>query len=197
MAKLTFVYGTMNAGKSLELISIHHNYTSLDKKVLLLKPSIDNRNGENIIKSRAFEKGLEAIQVKEEDKISDIYFNNDFDVILVDEVQFLTIKQIEDLFNIAKTWNIPVMCFGLRSDFQARLFPAVAKLFVLADEFREVRTLCSNCGTTLARFNLRYINDFPVFEGEQIKIGDSEYKAVCPECYLKIRRTYEFYAKRK
>lgn len=193
MAKLTFVYGTMNSGKSLELISIHHNYISNNKKVLLLKPKIDDRNGENIIKSRALDAKLEAISLdKHSNILLQVINNNDINIILVDEVQFLTIHQIDELFEVSKIFNIPVMCFGLKSDFQARLFPAIAKLFVLADEIREVKTLCGECGEHVAKFNIRYIDNKPTFVGDQIVIGDSNYKPVCSNCYIKLRRVYDF-----
>ena len=150
MAKLYYKYGSMGSSKTANALMTKFNYEEKGKRVLLLKPSIDNRDGEDIIKSRI---GLEAkaecidaktdikkyIVAKHRDKTTKQF---DFDVIIVDECQFFTIHQIETLRNIASFLDIPVLCYGLRTDYKHQLFPGSKALFELADSIQEIKTVC-------------------------------------------------------
>ena len=153
MAKLRFYYGTMGSSKTLRLLTTAYNFEEKGIQFMVLKPSIDTRDGEGIIKSRV---GLEreCIPVGKDVNLYDSIesYNNilnsalqKLDWILIDECQFLTEQQIDQLANIVDNLNIDVMCFGLRTDFQSKLFPASKRLFELADEIEEVKSRCE-CG---------------------------------------------------
>ncbi len=187
MAKLHFRYGAMNAGKTTILLQTAYNYEERGQRALIIKPSIDTK-GENKIVSRI---GLEHqvdVLVNEQDsifeKIED--YIEKTSCILIDEAQFLKRKQVEELFFITKTLDIPVIAFGLRTDFKAEGFEGAARLLCLADEIEEMPTIC-RCGRK-ARFNARFIDGLFQTEGESIVIDDGkkvEYEAVCGVCYTK------------
>lgn len=183
MTKLIFTHGTMNSSKSLNLIATVHNYKSLNKKVLILTPSVDDRFGLGKIKSRATETEYEACVIYPNSNIKD-FVDESCDVIIVDEVQFLSKKQIIQLWKISH--HRTVMCYGLKSDFQGNLFPAIETLFSYADEIRSTVTLCHVCGEHKANFNSRWADGFPIMDGEQFQVGDNEYKPVCKRCWHKI-----------
>ena len=192
MAKLRFYYGTMGSSKTLRLLTTAYNFEEKGIKFMVLKPSIDTRDGESIIKSRV---GLEreCILVGKDVDLYDSVesynniLNSEFqklDWILIDECQFLTEKQIDELALIVDNLNIDVMCFGLRTDFRSKLFPASKRLFELADEIEEIKSRCE-CGrkTSInARFNK---NGEIILDGNQIMIGgDDLYKPLCRKCWF-------------
>ena len=183
MAKLIFTFGTMNSSKSLNLISTVHNYKSLNKKVLILTPSVDDRFGLGKVKSRATETEYDACVVYPDSNIKG-FVDESCDVIIVDEVQFLSKEQIIQLWEISQ--HRTVMCYGLKSDFKGELFPAIETLLSYADEVRSTITLCHVCGEHKASFNSRWNDGLPVIVGDQILVGDSEYKPVCKKCWHKI-----------
>ena len=191
MSKLFFRYGAMNAGKSAALLSVAHNYEEKGMPIILLKPSIDTK-GDNKVTSRI---GIERdvdILLAPEDFILDKMSNKQKPwAIIVDEAQFLTPEQVEELFVITKIYDIPVLCYGLRCDFQMKGFPGSTRLLELADDIEELKTVCS-CGKKATQ-NLRLINNQPVFEGEQVEIdgkSNIQYTSVCGECYLKLKEKH-------
>lgn len=185
MAKLYFKYGAMGSSKSAQALITKFNYEERGMKVWLLKPAMDNRDGVEVIKSRI---GLEAVA----DSLTDadsvlVYFGKQgkVDVIIVDECQFLTAEQIDDLRYIVDNYNIPVLCFGLRTDFMTKLFPGSLRLFEVADSISEIKTICS-CGSK-AIVNARIDGEGKVVShGEQVLIGGNEsYVAMCHRCWKK------------
>lgn len=182
MAKLYFNFSAMNAGKSTILLQASHNYHERGMKTLLLTAALDDRYGVGRISSRigiASDAHTFDASTNLFDTISDHITQKNIDCILVDEAQFLTEEQVWQLCDISDKIGIPVMCYGLRTDFQGKLFPGSAALLALAEDLREVRTICW-CGRK-ATMNLRLGADgVPVSEGEQVVIGGEEsYISVC------------------
>ncbi len=186
MSKLYFKYGCMNSSKSANLLMIRHNYEEQGFNVLL-KPSIDDREGTSIIKSRI---GIEAecIMVMPSDSIKEILQKHPSDIIMVDEAQFLTKDQVDELYDISFHNN--VLCFGLLTDFQQHLFEGSQRLIELAESLQEIKTVCS-CGRR-ATMNVRFDEHGNVItRGEQVEIGGNDkYRAMCKYCYnnLKIKQ---------
>jgi thymidine kinase len=182
MAKLYFRYGTMSSAKTLNLLAVAHNYESKDQRVLTISPLLDDRGGIGVIESRV---GISrtadlivdtdtAIPLKRLDGIS---------CILVDESQFLSRGMIEQLRAITVEQDIPVICYGLRTDFTRTAFEGSSRLMELADAIEEIKTVCAFCNNK-AVFNLRYQANNCVTEGTQIKLGSEEsYKPACAGCY--------------
>jgi len=175
MAKLYFRYGAMGSGKTIDLLKVAHNYEERGQKILIFTSNIDDRYGKGKVKSRI---GIEkdAIIIKEDDNILDMV-SNDINCILIDEVQFLTKKQIFQISDIVDFLNIPVICYGLRSDFKLEPFESSKYLMVLADEIQEIPTICW-CGKK-ANVNSRIVNGKISIEGEQVLIGDTNYVSLC------------------
>ena len=188
MAKLYFNYGAMQSSKSANLLMVAHNYESQGKEVLLLTPAIDDRRDVGVIHSRV---GIEsyAYAIFEEDNLLDIVNEDlkegmEIHCILVDESQFLTREHVIQLSEIADYFNIPVMCYGLKNDFQNRLFEGSEALLLYADKIQEIKTICAkDCCGKKAIMNLRLNDGTPVYEGSQIQIGDEEYVPVCRKHY--------------
>ena len=185
MAKLYFKYGAMGSSKTAQALITKYNYEENRLKVWLLKPSADTRDGQDILRSRI---GLEArVEVAPPD--SDIYTRfrqtrrGCCDIIIVDECQFLTTEQIDQLRAIVNDFDIPVICFGLRTDFQTKLFPGSRRLMEVADTFDEIKTIC-DCGNK-AIVNARIdCNGHIVTEGAQVVLGGNDsYIAMCHRCY--------------
>ena len=185
MAKLYFKYGAMGSSKTAQALITKYNYEENGLKVWLLKPSADTRDGVDILRSRI---GLEA-QVEVAPPDSDIYARfrqtrkGCCDIIIVDECQFLTPEQIDQLRAIVNDYDIPVICFGLRTDFQTKLFPGSRRLMEIADTFDEIKTIC-DCGNK-ATVNARIdCNGYIVTEGAQVVLGGNDsYIAMCHRCY--------------
>ncbi len=183
MAKLYFRYGTMDSAKTLNMLAVAHNYRKQGKKCALLKPSLDDRFGEKAIRSRS---GLEAeadFLIGPGDPIPADRLQN-LDCVLVDECQFLSEEAIEALRDLTLDARVPVICYGLRTDFLGRLFPGSRRLLELADSIEEVKVTCFYCGKK-AIMNLRLVDGKGVFEGPQIQLGADEKYVPC--CYLHYR----------
>ena len=187
MAKLYFKYGAMGSSKTAQALITKYNYEENDLKVWLIKPSADTRDGKQILRSRI---GLEAeVEVIPPDM--DILARFDetrrgsCNVIIVDECQFLTEQQIDELRAIVNDRNVPVMCFGLRTDFQTKLFPGSRRLMELADEIQEIKTIC-DCGAK-ATVNARIdSNGHIITQGAQVVLGGNDsYIAMCHKCYIR------------
>lgn len=182
MAKLYFRYGTMNSGKSLEIIKVAHNYEEQGKKVLVLTSAIDTRAGVGLVHSRVGT-SREAIQIKPEMNIfEEVKKYEEIFCVLVDESQFLEEHHIYELTEVVDELNIPVIAFGLKNDFQNNLFTGSYYLLAYADRIEEVKTICWYCDKK-AIMNLRISGG-----SEQIQIGGNEsYLPVCRKCY-KLRK---------
>ena len=183
MAKLFFKYGAMGSSKTANALMVRYNYIERGKNVMLLKPKIENRDGEKIIRSRI---GLEAECMFVEDVINEFLENwnyaGKYDAIIVDEAQFLTKEQVDTLSDIVDKCDIPVMCFGLRTDFLGNFFEGSKRLMEIADSIEEIKTVCW-CGRK-ATFNARISYGKIVREGEQVVMGGNEsYIALCRKHY--------------
>jgi thymidine kinase len=182
MAKLYFRYGAMGSSKTLNLLAVAHNYRHQGKKVLLMKPDFDIRFGKERIMSRA---GLEMqadILISSEESLRGIDYTG-ISCILVDEAQFLTAKAIEELRMISLKWDIPVICYGLRTDFKSYLFEGSARLMELSDSVEEVKSTCHYCNRK-STMNLKLIDGIAVNEGATIELGAEEkYFPTCYRCY--------------
>ena len=187
MAKLYFKYGAMGSSKTAQALITKYNYEENGLNVWLIKPSADTRDGEQILRSRI---GLEAA-VEVIPPETDIYARYlgvrelNCDVIIVDECQFLTEAQIDQLRAIVDEHNIPVMCFGLRTDFQTRLFPGSRRLMEVADTIQEIKTIC-DCGAK-ATVNARIDGSGHIItQGAQVVLGGNDsYIAMCHKCYVR------------
>lgn len=184
MAKLYFKYGAMGSSKTAQALTTKFNYEERGMKVWLIKPSTDNRDGQDIVKSRI---GLYApcTAIPQTTDLFESFTgeHGDIDVIIADECQFFTEAQIDQLRRIVNERDIPVLCFGLRTDFLCHLFPGSKRLFETADSISEIKTICS-CGSK-ATVNARLDADMNVVtEGAQVMIGGNEaYIAMCHRCW--------------
>ena len=184
MSKLYFKYGAMGSSKSAQALITQFNYEELGMKVWLIKPSIDDRDGANIIKSRI---GLsrEAQVITPEDDLLDLLHKSSekYDVIISDESQFFTVEQINQLRTIVDEDDLPVICFGLRTDFQTNFFPGSKRLMELADSLTEIKTVCS-CGRK-AMVNARFDSNGKILtKGDQVFLGGNDsYIAMCHKCW--------------
>lgn len=184
MAKLHFRYAAMNAGKSTALLQVAHNYASLEKKIMLVKPAVDAKGGDKIVSRLGVESPVDFLW---EEGVKLPVEGENYDVVLVDEAQFLTPAQANDLLDVAVRVGVTVIAYGLRTDFRGDSFPGAARLLTLAHEIEEIRTLC-HCGSK-ATMNLRRVGGEPVFSGEQVAIDDGsvQYESVCAACHARFR----------
>ena len=188
VAKLYFRYGTMDSAKSMNLLAVAHNYRKQGKRVILMKPRLDTRFGQTKISSRS---GLEADAdlMVDEDTTLDPRDYAGLDCVLVDEAQFLSPQIIEDLRRITVDPGVPVICYGLRTDFRTKLFPGAQRLMELADGIEEVKVTCQYCQKK-AICNLRFVNGTPTVDGPQIQLGaDEQYAPVCWAHYDEATRS--------
>ena len=192
MAKLYFKYGAMGSSKTAQALITKYNYEENDMRVWLIKPSADTRDGAAILRSRI---GLEA-QVDVITPAIDVFRlfeetkRDQCDVIIVDECQFLVPEQIDQLRAIVNDCGVPVLCFGLRTDFQTRLFPGSRRLMELADVIEEIKTMC-DCGAK-ATVNARISDGYIVTEGAQVVLGGNDcYIAMCHRCYVRGIREHK------
>lgn len=183
MAKLYFRYGTMDSAKTMNLLAVAHNYRQQGKTVFLLKPRLDDRFGGEVIASRSgLEKKVDLLVG--DDTVLDVDMFTGLDCVLVDEAQFLSPDVVEQLRALTRTHNVPVICYGLRTDFRTRLFPGARRLLELADSIEEVKVTCQYCNRK-AIFNMRLIDGVATERGEQVQIGGNEsYAPVCHLCYV-------------
>lgn len=186
MASFYFTYGTMNSGKSFEVLKVAHNYEEQGRKVVLLTSALDSRHGVGKITSRALKESRDAIPVGKETNIYKMVneMERGISAILVDEAQFLNKEHVEQLANIVDLLKIPVMAFGLKNDFSNQLFEGSEALLLYADKLVEIKTICKFCERK-ATMNLR-VNEYeePMREGEQVVMGGNDmYMAVCRKHY--------------
>lgn len=193
MAQLFFRYGAMSSGKTIEILKVAHNYEAQGRKIALMTSGLDNRSGVGTVASRI---GIhrKAIPITEEmDLFEYIKEMNNHDLadgdgklacVLIDEAQFLKRHHVLECAKIVDEFNIPVMTFGLKNDFQNHLFEGSENLLIFADKIEEMKTICHYCGHK-ATMNLRINNGKPVYEGEQVQIGgDESYYPVCRYHYF-------------
>ena len=186
MAKLYFKYGAMGSSKTANALITKFNYEERGMKVWLIKPAIDTRDGESIVKSRI---GLFAPcqAIEKEADIFEIFKSEhtDADVIIADECQFFTEEQVDQLRQIVDEFDRPVLCFGLRTDFMCHLFSGSRRLFEIADSIAEIKTICA-CGSK-ATVNARLDSEMNVVtSGNQVMLGGNEtYIAMCHSCWHK------------
>ena len=188
MAKLYFKYGAMGSSKTAQALITKYNYEENDMTVWLIKPATDDRDGASVVRSRI---GLraDAESVGATADLYQLYAQRRTDVVIVDECQFLRPEQIDQLRRIVDELEIPVLCFGLRTDFRTKLFPGSQRLFELADSIQEIKTIC-DCGSK-ATVNARVVDGYIVTEGEQVLIGGNEsYIAMCHRCYTRAIREH-------
>jgi thymidine kinase len=182
VSKLYFRYAAMNAGKSTALLQAAHNYEERGMKVRLFTAAHDDRAGAGIIGSRL---GLQrSVETFGPQTVFDAqWLGTGYACVLIDEAQFLTPEQVRQLHRLAHAAHLPVLCYGLRSDFRGVAFPGAAALLTLADDLEEMKTICA-CARK-ASMNLRVDDQGRrVQEGEQVVIGGNErYRAVCPSCF--------------
>jgi thymidine kinase len=193
MPKLYFRYGTVGSAKTLNLLAVAHNYRQQGKEVLLVKPEIDTRFGVGVIRTRA---GLEmpADIIAPASGQMLLPALDAIACILVDEAQFLHPDAVDQLHHITHSAvspiaprGIPVICYGLRTDFRSRLFPAAQRLMELADSIEEIKNVCTFC-LHKATFNLKMRAGSPIFDGPPIELGCEElYLPVCSRCYAGAR----------
>lgn len=193
MSKLYFRYGAMNSGKSTAILQVAHNYEEKGMKILLIKPSIDTKGDRNIVSRLGVKKEVDILLSPNDtilnsmsEQLSSVFKPS---AIIVDEAQFLMPLQVDELYEITKIYDIPVLCYGLRCDFQMRGFPGATRLLEISDDIEELKTICK-CGKKATQ-NIRLINGNPVFDGKQIEIDNQDniqYESVCGGCYLKLKR---------
>jgi len=178
MAKLIFRYGAMGSSKTANALMVRYNYIEKGKKVVLLKPKCEDRDGKTAVKSRI---GLEA-DCEFAEEFLENYSGEQYDAVIVDEAQFLAPEVINKLSDLVDNHNITVICYGLRTDFKSKLFPGSERLMELADDIEQIKTICW-CGKR-AHFNARILNGKIVTEGEQVQLGGNEsYTALCRKHY--------------
>jgi thymidine kinase len=190
MAKLYFRHGTVSSAKTLNLLAAAHNYRQRGKKILLLKPAVDTRFGLGVIKTRA---GLELtadIVVSPDEPLSFTEEQLGAVCVLVDEAQFLPVSAIDYLHSVVViNRGIPVICYGLRTDFRTVLFPAAQRLLELADSIEEIKTICHFC-LRKAIFNLKLLDGKATLAGPSVELGcEEKYLPVCAACYAEQHRT--------
>ncbi len=193
MAKLYFRYGAMNSGKSTLLMQVAYNYEERGMRVLIMKPGIDTKGGIEVVSRLGVRRKVDRIITAESDCREiineELQKNKPINCILIDESQFLSEEQVDQLLSVVIDTNIPVICYGLRTDFQGEGFPGSTRLLLIAHSLEELKTIC-RCGKK-ALMNVRKVNGKVVFEGEQVAIDGEDqvdYESYCANCYYKERR---------
>lgn len=189
MSKLEFRYGAMNSSKSAALNMVAFNYRERGGDVLTAKPRVDDKGESKIVSRTGMELDVDIWAPEDLDLYEAIMAQRairDFDAVLTDESQFFAKHQINELLRVAKLGSIPVIAFGIRTDFQTNDFPGSRRLMELADTITELPTVC-RCRERKARFNTRLVNGEIVFDGDQVAIDGKQqvdYISLCAECYL-------------
>lgn len=194
MAKLYFRYGAMNSGKSTALLQAAHNYEERGQHVVLLKPRVDTKGNDQIISRLGVSRTVDVMVEPSDNMVSIVAEQIDrlqsersaaLSCVLVDEAQFLTPQQVDDLFVVAVQVNVPVIAYGIRTDFQTVAFPGSRRLLEIAHSLEELKTIC-RCGRK-ALFNGRRVDGTFIFDGDQVAIDgvDVSYESLCGECYLR------------
>jgi thymidine kinase len=196
MSKLYFRYGAMNSGKSTALLQVAHNYEERNQAVILAKPVVDAKGGASIVSRLGVTRAVDLTVTPEQD-LRDLFnqmrferdghSENKVSCLLLDEAQFFTREQINQAMEIAVIDDIPVLAYGIRTDFLAEGFPGSIRLLEIAHSLEELKTIC-RCGKK-ALFNARKIGESFVFQGDQVAIDGIEvtYESLCPTCYLRER----------
>jgi len=176
----------MNAGKSTALMQVAHNYSERNMTPIIIKPSLDTKSGSQISSRIGISKETDFL-IQPDDNLKEILRDVVSDCILVDEAQFLTSDQVDDLRRLAIEQDVPVICYGIRTDFVMQWFAGSSRLLEIAHSIEEIKTICK-CGKK-ALYNLRLVDGEPVFDGDQIAIDsvDVSYDSVCGKCYLQHR----------
>jgi thymidine kinase len=191
MAKLHFKYGAMNSGKSDTLIKTAYNYAERGLATLTVKAEVDTRGEAWVVARGGARRQVDVLATTTDDlraritRTADASGLRPLHCVLVDEAQFLTPTQIDQLYQVAKSDGVSVICYGLRTDFRTRVFPGSLRLFELADNFEKLPTMC-RCGSQ-AEFNCRMADGRPVFEGDQVAIDGAArvtYESLCGACFM-------------
>ena len=194
MAKLYFFYGAMNSGKTTRILQCDYNYHERGMRAIIMKPSTDTKGSDKIVSRIGSSKKVDYL-IKPNEDIFELIVNeyNHVDLILVDEAQFLSVRQVNQLMDIVIDLDIPVMCYGLRTDFKSNGFPGSSRLLEIAHELTEIKTICE-CGKK-AMFNVRLVDSKVVTEGESVAIdgeGKVTYTVACSKCFrMKTRKTFD------
>lgn len=191
MAKLYFKYGAMGSSKSAQTLITKFNYEELGMRVWLIKPSVDTRDGADIIRSRIGLESVAQVITPEQNITAEYEKAGRKDVIIADEAQFFTSEQIDQLRDLVDDEDLPVLCFGLRTDFLTHFFPGAQRLMELADSITEIKTVCA-CGRK-ATVNARIDSDGRIVtEGSQVFLGGNDsYIAMCHKCWKQRIRQQE------
>jgi len=182
MAKLYFRYGTVGSAKTLNLLAVAHNYESQGKRVLVIKPAVDTRFGAGEVVSRA---GLQrkADLILAADALPGAHRAAECDCVLVDEAQFLSGEQVDVLREWTRTLDVPVICYGLRTDFRSALFEGSKRLLEWADSIEEIKTTCAYCNRKATQ-NLKFIGGVACMAGPSVELGTEErYRPACYRHY--------------
>lgn len=194
MSKLYFTYGAMNCGKSAALLQVANNYEERGMSVLVVKPAVDTKGGNKVTSRLGVSRPVDVLLGKDAmvlDVVLPAAIGRHASCILVDEAQFLSERQVDDLHEIAYESGIPVMCYGIRTGYLGTGFPGSIRLLEVADELRELRTIC-RCGKR-ATMNIRKVDGKPDFAdvGHQLAIDDGTtdavYESVCPRCWHRAK----------
>ena len=194
MAKLYYRYGAMNSGKSTALMQVAYNYEERGMRVLILKPSVDTKGGQCLVSRLGVTRPVDMLvtpQMNVLDQVRTEAQKAPLACVLADESQFFTPEQVDQLLLVTVELNIPVICYGLRTDFSLKGFPGATRLLQVAHTIEEMKTICT-CGRK-ATCNARKVNGKFVFEGEQVVIDDGsqvEYQSLCPQCYFAERAKF-------
>lgn len=183
MSKIYFRFGAMNCGKTTSLLQVAHNYEEKGLKICVIKSATDKKGNDTIVSRLGINRKVDILLDTQEKIFSKLDLNN-LDCILVDEVQFMTRKQIKELWIICKLYEVPIICYGLKTNFKGELFEGTKALLEVADELEELVTICG-CGKK-AKFNARIENNEYVYEGNEVAIDgiDAIYEPLCGKCYI-------------
>ena len=187
MSKLYFRYGAMNCGKTSALLQVAHNYEEKGMNIVLVKPKLDTKAEDKVSSRIGLERKVDVL-LDSTDVLMDKMDIEKPHAIIVDEAQFLTEKQVDELYYMTKIYDVPILCYGLRADFKMQGFEGSSRLLQIADDIEEMKTICK-CGSKATQ-NIRKINGQVVFNGNQVVIDNSdkvEYESVCGKCYLKLK----------
>lgn len=194
VAKLYFFYGAMNSGKTTRILQCAYNYEEKGMRPIIMKPKTDTKGADKIVSRIGATRKVDYL-IEKNENIFDSIINEygHVDLILVDEAQFLTTRQVNQLMDIVIDLDIPVMCYGLRTDFKGNSFPGARRLLDIAHELTEIKTIC-DCGKK-AMFNVRLVNGKVTTEGESVAIdgeGKVTYTVACSRCFrMKTRKKFD------
>ena len=193
MAKLYFRYGAMNSGKTAILLQVANNYEERGMKTLILKPGIDTKGADYLVSRIGLKRKVDHVILEKEDIYKYLEINvKGISCVLIDEAQFLTKKQVEDLMQIVVDFDVPIICYGLRTDFRTEGFEGATRLLEIAHSIEEMKTICK-CGRK-AIFNTRKVNGKFTFSGNQVAIDGKDlvtYESLCPKCYFEKLTKYK------